>query len=61
MRRPALVPSLGHRLSQEQKLSSVAKFGQIGTEFTKDGLNAEDIKAGNAREIDTKDTFQMAV
>ena len=36
------------------------KLGQIRTEFTEDGLNTEDVKAGDSREIDTKDTFEMA-
>ena len=33
--------------------------GQIGAEFTEDGLNAEGIEAGDESEIDTKDAFQM--
>ena len=35
------------------------KVGQIGTEFTKDGLNPQHVKAGNAGKIDAKDTFEM--
>src|SRR3989442_5205032 len=33
--------------------------GQIGAEFTEDGLNAEGIEAGDESEIHTKDAFQM--
>jgi len=34
--------------------------GQIGAEFTEDGLNAESIEAGDESQVDSKDTFQMS-
>ena len=37
------------------------KWRQIRAEFTEDGLNAEHVKAGDSREIDTEDAFEMAV
>lgn len=37
----------------------VGKLRQIGADFAEDGLNAEDLKTGNAREIHAKNPFQM--
>ena len=37
------------------------KWRQIRAKFTEDGLNAEHVKAGDSREIDTEDPFEMAV
>ena len=40
-------------------MSFVGKLRQVGADFAEDGLNAQDLKTGDAREIHAKDPFQM--